>query len=145
MTKERKQKRLRRLRSHFSLPPIMILTEANCIDDTTTNVEGGGGSKCKDFICKFIHILSTFCYFCAPPILMMEIYNLKSAPILGFGLFLFKIFVLDLFLFNMGKIRDWPKTVSANDSVNNYANDAAYFTCINIITANYFECIVHDF
>jgi hypothetical protein len=135
MTKEKKKKRSRRSRSYnMSLPPIMIPSDANRIDiddDDTTNVEGGG-SKCKEYICEFIYILSTFCYLCSPPIVMLEIYNLKIAPILGFGLFLIKIFVLDLILFHMGKIQYWPITVSTtNDSFGDY-----YFECIVLYIIN---------
>jgi hypothetical protein len=104
MTKRTKKKRLARIRRHVSsLPRISSY-------DTTTNVEDG--SKCSEYICKFIHIFSNFCYLCSLPVLMMEINNFKMVPILGFGLFLFKILVLDLFLFIMGKIKYWPNTVS---------------------------------
>jgi hypothetical protein len=123
MTKERKKKRSKRIRRHvISLP-----SHANRFDndDTITNVENGS-AKCNDYICKFVHLLSTLCYFCSLPIVMMEIYNFRIAPILGFGLFLFKILVFDLFLFIMGNIRYWPKTVSRkeiNININININD----------------------
>ena len=103
MTKETKKKRLARIRRHTSsLPKISSY-------DTTSNVEDG--SKYGEYICKFIHVLSTLCYLCSLFVLMMEINNFP-VPILGFGLLLFKILVLDLFLSIMGKSRYWPKTVS---------------------------------
>ena len=103
MTKKTKKKRLARIRRHTSsLPKISSY-------DTTSNVEDG--SKYGEYICKFIHVLSTLCYLCSLFVLMMEINNFP-VPILGFGLLLFKILVLDLFLSIMGKSRYWPKTVS---------------------------------
>jgi len=134
MPKDKKKKRSgRSSRNHNSLPPSQLIIpssdySANCSDDfdfddyiTNNNiiVEGGSGG-CKEYICKFIHILSILCYFCSPFIVMLEIYGLKIAPILGFGLFLFKIFVLDLILFNMGRKKnqeDWPKTFDLTAAV----------------------------
>jgi hypothetical protein len=57
MTKETKKKRLARIRRHTSsLPKISSY-------DTTSNVEDG--SKYGEYICKFIHVLSTLCYLCS--------------------------------------------------------------------------------
>jgi hypothetical protein len=106
MTKETKKHRSKRIRRHnISSPP-----RISSYDDTTTNVEDG--SKYSECICKFIHILSNLCYLCSLSVVMMEINNYKKAPILGFGLFLFKMLVLDLYLFIMGKILYWPTVVS---------------------------------
>jgi hypothetical protein len=51
-------------------------------------------------------------YYCSPIVIIIAVYDFKIASIVGFGLFLFKVLVLDLFLFKMGKIRNWPEKVS---------------------------------
>jgi hypothetical protein len=35
-----------------------------------------------------------------------------ASAVVGFVLFLLKVFVFDLFLFKIGKIQNWPKKVS---------------------------------
>lgn len=140
MPKDRKKKRSgRSSRNHNSLPPSQMIIPSsdytvNCFDDFdsddhTTNKVIIEGSGCREYICKFIRILSTLCYLCSSFIVMLEIYGLKIAPILGFGLFLFKIFVLDLILFKMGRKKiqeDWPRTVSRLQSANNIINDSSF-------------------
>jgi hypothetical protein len=65
-----------------------------------------------EYICKCIDLLSTVMYYCSPIVIIIAVYDFKIASIVGFGLFLFKVLVLDLFLFKMGKIRNWPEKVS---------------------------------
>jgi hypothetical protein len=44
--------------------------------------------------------------------MMAILYNSVIVSAVAFGLFLLKIILLDLFLFKMGKIQNWPKKVS---------------------------------
>ena len=83
-----------------------------------------GGNNCSNnnkwnkYICKFIHDLSTIIQFCSPLLIMMAIlYDSIIVPAVAFGLFLLKILVLDIFLFKMGKIRNWPNKVSQKINV----------------------------
>jgi hypothetical protein len=107
MTKETKKKRLAHIRRHTSsLPKISSY-------DTTFNVEDG--SKYGEYSCKFIHVLSTLCYLCSLFVLMMEISNFP-VPILGFGLLLIKILVLDLFFVHHGKVQILAKNSKSKES-----------------------------
>jgi hypothetical protein len=83
------------------------------VSSGTTAASSGSSNICIEYICNFIHLLSNVIFYCSPLITIMSVYyNFKIASFVGFGLFVFKVLVLDLFLFKMGKIQNWPKKVS---------------------------------
>jgi hypothetical protein len=49
--------------------------------------------------------------------MMAILYDSIIVSAVAFGLFLLKILVLDIFLFKMGKIRNWPNKVSQKINV----------------------------
>jgi hypothetical protein len=73
------------------------------------NSSNNNNNKCN---IEFIHGLSTIIQFCYPLIIIIVAllsYDLIIVTAVTFGLFLLlKILVLDLILFKMGKIQNWP-------------------------------------
>ena len=72
------------------------------------NSSNNNNNKCS---IEFIHGLSTIIQFCYPLIIIVAVLYNHSIIVTAvtFGLFLLlKILVLDLILFKMGKIQNWP-------------------------------------
>jgi hypothetical protein len=128
-----KQLQEKLIRSRTSLPPrISSYNKSRIVEDgssrgTTRNTIRGNNCSSKKnelyyrynkwiknevyYFCKFIDFLSTAIYFgYLFPIIMMAIsHDSFPASILGFELLhLLKILVLDLILFKMGYIQNWP-------------------------------------
>ena len=91
--------------------------------DINININSNNSSKWIEHVCKFINLLSTVLYSCYPFVIMIACslflfsiwyHHISTASAVGVGLFLLKIIVLDLFLFKMGKIQNWPNKVSQN-------------------------------
>jgi hypothetical protein len=81
----------------------------------TTTSGNSSSNKWNEYICKFVQLLSTIIHFCSPLVLdlmMAILYDPIIVSAVGSGLFLFKILLLDLFLFKIGKIQNWPNKVS---------------------------------
>jgi hypothetical protein len=91
----------------------IVLEDGSSGTTRTTTISGGSNNKWNEFICKFIRLLSTIIQYPLVIIIMMAIfYDKIIVSAVGSGLFLLKILVLDLFLFKMGKIQNWPNKVS---------------------------------
>jgi hypothetical protein len=89
-------------------------------NSSNNNNNSSDTNKWIEFICKFIHVLSTIIKFCFPLIITIAILSYDSyviCAIVGFGLVISKILVLDLFLYKMGKIQNWPNKVSQKINV----------------------------
>jgi hypothetical protein len=111
MTKALQQKLIR---SRTSLPPRISS------GPIAGGNKGNNNIKWNEYICKFILDLSTIIQCCYPLItIMMAIlsYDLIIVTDVLFGLFLLKTLVLDLFLFKMGNIQNWPKKGSQEKSM----------------------------
>jgi hypothetical protein len=114
---------------------IAVADTANVEVDRTSSsgtiAAGGNNSnnnnKWIECICKFIHVLSTIIQFCSPVVIIVALlYDSMIVTAVTFGLYLLKILVLDLFLFKMGKIQNWPNKVSKKS-----INDVSYFQNIS--------------
>jgi len=115
MTKQLREKLIPRRTS--LLPRISSSYDENHIEvvDTANGNNRKNSIKLIECICKFIHILSTIIQFSYPLVIIMMAlmsYDSISVTAVAFGLLLLKILVLDLFLFKMGKIQNWPNKVS---------------------------------
>jgi hypothetical protein len=98
--------------NHIAIDTINVLDAISITTSTASSGSNSGSNKCIANICRCIHLLSTMIYFCSPLVLIREIYDSKIASIATLGLMILKIFVLDLFLYKMGKIQNWLKKVS---------------------------------
>jgi hypothetical protein len=98
------------------------------LDDSATEDGSSGGTtrtargsnKWNQLKYKIIHLLLIIIYYCSPLVMMIAIStnDCKIASIIvGLGVFLSKIFVLDLFLYKMGNTQNWPKKVSEKKSI----------------------------
>jgi ABC-type multidrug transport system fused ATPase/permease subunit len=115
------------IRSRTSLPPrISSSYDGNHIEvDTASGNNSNNNNKWIECICKFIHVLSTIIQFCYPLVIIIAaslLYDSMIVIAVAFGLVLFKILVLDFYLFKMGKIQNWPNKVSKKS-----INDVSYF------------------
>jgi hypothetical protein len=107
-----KQLREKLIPSRISSPPrISSSYDGNHIEvDTASGNNSNNNDKWTECICKFIHVLSTI----IPVVITVALLSYDSMIVtaVAFGLMLLKILVLDLFLFKMGKIQNWPNKVS---------------------------------
>ena len=114
MTKQLREKLIPRRTS--LLPRISSSYDENHIEvvDTANGNNRKNNIKWIEYICKFIHVLSTIIQFCSPVVITVAslLYDSMIVTAVAFGLLLLKILVLDLFLFKMGKIQNWPNKVS---------------------------------
>ena len=129
MTKQLREKLIPRRTS--LLPRISSSYDENHIEvvDTANGNNRKNSIKLIECICKFIHILSTIIQFSYPLVIIMMAlmsYDSISVTAVAFGLCLLKILVLDLYLFKMGKIQNWPNKVSKKS-----INDVSYFQNIS--------------
>jgi hypothetical protein len=160
-----KQLKEKLVRSRSSLPPrISSYSKSRIVEDgsshgTTRNTTRGNNCSSNKnklyyrynkwinkelyYICKFIHFLSAAIYFCYPfPIIMIAVlYDLITASIVGFQLLLLKIFILDLFLFKVGNIQNWPNNkVSRNNSNECSVNNTNHTTVLVLQCAQWVVC-----
>jgi hypothetical protein len=114
MTKPELKEKL--IRSPTSLPPRISSYYGPII--AGDNI-GNNNNKWNEFICKFIHALSTIIQFCSPLVITVAWLSYDSVifSAVAFGLLLLKILVLDFHLFKMGKIQNWPNKVSRKINV----------------------------
>jgi ABC-type multidrug transport system fused ATPase/permease subunit len=115
MTKQLREKLIPRRTS--LLPRISSSYDENHIEvvDTANGNNRKNSIKLIECICKFIHILSTIILFSYPLVIIIAaslLYDSMIVIAVAFGLVLFKILVLDFYLFKMGKIQNWPNKVS---------------------------------
>jgi hypothetical protein len=101
----------------ISLPKRISSYNGNhiAVVDTASGNNSNNNDKWTECICKFIHVLSTIIHqFCSPVVITVALLSYDSMIVtaVAFGLLLLKILVLDLFLFKMGKIQNWPNKVS---------------------------------
>jgi hypothetical protein len=96
--------------------------------DTASGNNSNNNDKWIECMWKFIHILSTIIHFCSPVVIIVALLSYDSVIVIAvaFGLCLLKILVLDLYLFKMGKIQNWPNKVSKKS-----INDVSYFQNIS--------------
>jgi hypothetical protein len=96
----------------ISLPKRISSYNGNhiAVVDTASGNNSNNNDKWTECICKFIHVLSTI----IPVVITVALLSYDSMIVtaVAFGLMLLKILVLDLFLFKMGKIQNWPNKVS---------------------------------
>jgi ABC-type multidrug transport system fused ATPase/permease subunit len=128
MTKQLREKLIPRRTS--LLPRISSSYDGNHIEvvDTANGNNRKNNIKWIEYICKFIHVLSTIIQFCSPVVIIVALLSYDSVIVIAvaFGLCLLKILVLDLYLFKMGKIQNWPNKVSKKS-----INDVSYFQNIS--------------
>jgi hypothetical protein len=114
MTKQLREKLIPRRTS--LLPRISSSYDGNhieVVDTANGNNRKNNNDKWIEYMCKFIHILSTIIQVCSPVVIIVALlYDSMIVTAVEFGLLLLKILVLDLFLFKMGKIQNWPNKVS---------------------------------
>jgi hypothetical protein len=114
----------------ISLPKRISSYNGNhiAVVDTASGNNSNNNDKWIECMCKFIHILSTIIQFCSPVVIIVALLSYDSVIVIAvaFGLCLLKILVLDLYLFKMGKIQNWPNKVSKKS-----INDVSYFQNIS--------------
>jgi hypothetical protein len=105
-------------------------------NSSNNNNNSSDTNKWIGFICKFIYVLSTIIKFCFPLIITIAILSYDSyviGAIVGFGLVISKILVLDLFLYKMGKIQNWPNKVSQKINVVSIQIILQYYSILLVV------------